>query len=74
MDYKFSRKKFKSHLSKQAQKGIFSRKFHKPPNQKYLRLILVTMLNLQEDLKDNPANIDLFKVNNKNNRKRCEIC
>ena len=74
MGYKFSRKKFKSHLSKQVQKGIFPRKFHKSPNQKYLRLILVTMLNLQEDLKDNPAIIDLFKVNNKKNRKRCEIC
>ena len=64
---------FKPDLSNQAQKDFFFRKLNKPPTQHHLELILVTMLNFQEHLKDNPANIYLFKVNNKNTRKRCEI-
>ena len=32
------------------------------------------LLEIKGNLKANPANIYLFKVNNRNTRKRCEIC
>ena len=36
--------------------------------------VLGNVLTLQIILRNYPANIYLFKVNNRNNRKRCEIC
>ena len=37
------------------------------------RILLIKIVNLSE-VKLFPANIYLFKVNNRNTRKRCEIC
>ena len=36
--------------------------------------VLGNVLTLQIILRNYPANIYLFKVNNRNSRKRCEIC
>ena len=51
-----------------------TRSFHKLP-QKILknRRLTFELCKVKENLSNDPANIYLFKLNNKNTRKRCEI-
>ena len=70
--YRLIQKHESSLKIKMKKKALVTKKIRKGGTKLYIITSCKVIIN--EVIINNPANIYLFKVNNKNTRKRCEIC